>query len=126
MIKLFSLLAVAFFVIFGVVIGLLNPASVDINVFVTTITLPLSVVMSVLFVVGMAVGGAIIFLQVLKYRWKIHAQVKQNQKLSSQIVELKKELVEQRENKVKQELEDSSESPQLSNNRNTNQPELLK
>ena len=126
MIKLFSLLAVAYFVIFGVVVGLLNPASVDINIFITTITIPLSVVMSVLFVAGMAVGSVIIFLQVLKYRWKIHAQVKQNQKLSSQIIELKKELVENRETKVKHELEESFTFPQLSDHSNKNQSELLK
>lgn len=110
MIKLFSLLSIAAFVLLGVAIGLLNPNSVDINLFLATITLPLSVVMSALFVFGMGVGAFIIFFQVLSVRWKLHAKTKENQKLANQIVELKKELIEKKEQEVKHEIRSNSAS----------------
>ena len=113
MINLFSLIALAFFIVLGIVVGLLNPTSVDINIFISTITLPLSIVMSVLFVIGMTVGGLIVFLQVIQYRWKLRTQLKDNQKLSNQIIELKKELIDKKEKKVKQEIQENKQAPQL-------------
>lgn len=101
MIKLFSILAVVGFVFLGVIVGLLNPTSVAINIFVTDITLPLSVVMSALFVMGMAVGALIIYFKVLRLHLRLQLKIRENHKLTNQVVEMKKELVNFKEQKVK-------------------------
>ncbi len=105
MIKLFSILLVIAFVAMGVVVGLLNPISVELNLFLLTVTLPLSVVMSALLVVGMLVGAVIIYTQVIKLRWLLRAKTRQNQKLSDEIIQLKKQQVEHKENQVREEID---------------------
>jgi len=80
----------ALFVITGVAVGVLNPSSVLLNLFVIQVELPLSVVMAALLAVGMTIGALIIFMQVLRLRWVVRAKVKENQKLSDQIIQLKK------------------------------------
>jgi len=103
MFKLFSIVSIIAFVLLGVVIGLLNPTAVELNLFVMTVTLPLSVIMSGLLVVGMAIGGLIVFMQVMKLRWALHGKIRENQKLSDQIVQLKKQNIEEKERQAKQE-----------------------
>ncbi len=110
MFKLFSVLAVLLFVLFGIVIGLMNPVSVELNLFVSTLTLPLSVIMSALLVIGMLIGGGIVFVQVLRLRWRLRSKVKECQKLSDQIVQLKKENVEVKEKQAQNKLTNESNS----------------
>ncbi len=105
MLKLFSLIAVVLFVLLGIVVGLLNPVAVELNLFFLSANLPLSVIMSALLVLGMAIGGLVVFLQVLKLRWIIHAKVRDNQKLSDQIIQLKKAQIETKENRAKSRVE---------------------
>lgn len=97
MFKLLSIFAALAFVVMGVVVGLLNPVSVDLNLFFLTVTLPLSVVMAALLVVGMAVGGMIVYIQVLKLRWRLRCKTRENQKLSDDILQLKKQQVQVKE-----------------------------
>lgn len=97
MFKLLSILVMVLFVITGIAVGVLNPTSVSLNLFVVQVELPLSVIMAALLVVGMAVGAFIIFMQVLRLRWVIRRKVKENQKLSDQIIQLKKASVEIKE-----------------------------
>lgn len=61
--------------------------------------------MSALLVIGMTIGGIIVFFQVMRLRWQLRGKVKQNQKLSDQIVQLKKQIVEAKEKQVKQDSE---------------------
>ena len=105
MFKLFSILIIAVFVLLGVVVGILNPVSVELNLFVTRISLPLSVVMSALLATGMAIGGAVVFMEVIKLRWLLRAKQREKQKLSDQIVQLKKTNL-----KIKEDLTKESKS----------------
>lgn len=61
--------------------------------------------MSALLVLGMMVGGLIVFIQVIRLRWQLRSKLKHNQKLSDQIVQLKKQIVEAKELRVKQDSE---------------------
>ena len=102
MFKLFSLIFIILFLMIGVTLGVLNPASVDLNLLITYIQLPLSVVMAVLFVLGLTIGAAIISIQVIRLRWVIRQKTKQNQKLSDQIIQLKKANIEAKESLKKE------------------------
>jgi|ACQI01.1.fsa_nt_gi uncharacterized membrane protein YciS (DUF1049 family) len=94
---LFSIVAIVTFLLLGIVIGLLNPVAVDLNLFFTSATLPLSVVMSVLLVIGMAIGGFIVFLQLLKVKWLVVSKNREIHKLSDQVIQLKKTNIEIKE-----------------------------
>jgi len=102
MFKLFSLIFIILFLMIGVTLGVLNPASVDLNLLVTYIQLPLSVVMAVLFILGLTIGAAIISIQAVRLRWVIRQKTKQNQKLSDQIIQLKKANIEAKESLKKE------------------------
>jgi len=108
MFMLFSLVMVFGFVILGIIIGLLNPVSVELNVFFTTLQLPLSVVMSSLLVLGMGLGGIIVFFQVIKLRWTISTKTREIQKLSDQVVQLKKANIQVKEKLSKEDNESST------------------
>lgn len=97
MLKLISILFIISFLIIGVVLGILNPVSVELNLLLTTIHLPLSVIMAGLFIIGLAVGAAIISMQVIRLRWVVRQKNKQNLKLSDQIIQLKKANVQAKE-----------------------------
>ena len=86
----------------GVTLGVLNPTSVDLSLLVTYIQLPLSVVMAVLFILGLTIGAAIISIQAVRLRWVIRQKTKQNQKLSDQIIQLKKANIEAKESLKKE------------------------
>ena len=58
--------------------------------------------MSALLVIGMMMGGVIVFIQVIRLRWQLRRKLKHNQQLSDQIVQLKKQIVEAKERRVKQ------------------------
>ncbi|BCN93354.1 hypothetical protein THMIRHAM_11390 [Thiomicrorhabdus immobilis] len=97
MLKLISLLFIIAFLIIGVVLGVLNPVSVELNLLIVTFNLPLSVIMAALFIIGLTVGAAIISMQVIRLRWIVRQKTKQNLKLSDQIIQLKKANVQVKE-----------------------------
>lgn len=102
MLKLFSLLFIISFLIIGVVLGILNPSSVELNLLITSIDLPLSVIMAVLFILGLVVGAAIISMQVIRLRWALRQKTKQNLKLTDQIIQLKKANIQVKESLTKE------------------------
>ncbi|WP_038126285.1 lipopolysaccharide assembly protein LapA domain-containing protein [Thiomicrorhabdus sp. Milos-T2] len=102
MLKLFSLLFIISFLIIGVVLGVLNPTSVELNLLITSVNLPLSVIMAVLFIIGLVVGAAIISMQVIRLRWIVRQKTKQNLKLSDQIIQLKKANIQVKESSTKE------------------------
>ncbi|WP_040725066.1 LapA family protein [Thiomicrorhabdus sp. Kp2] len=90
MFKLVSILITLIFIITGVTLGVLNPTSVVLDLFIIKLSLPLSVIMAVLLIFGMVIGAVIIFMQVIRLRWIIRKKNKENQKLSNQIIQLRK------------------------------------
>lgn len=77
--------------------GVLNPTPVDLNLLFTYVQLPLSVVMALLFILGLSIGAVIISIQVIRLRWLVRQKTKHNQKLSDQIIQLKKANIEAKE-----------------------------
>ncbi|MDX1352238.1 MAG: LapA family protein [Thiomicrorhabdus sp.] len=97
MFKLVSVLITLFFILTGVTLGVLNPTAVVLDLFIIKLTLPLSVVMAALLILGMLIGAMIIFMQVMRLRWVIRKKTKENQKLSNQIIQLRKTNAETKE-----------------------------
>ncbi|QCU90112.1 LapA family protein [Thiomicrorhabdus sediminis] len=95
MFKLLSLVLTLCFVFIGVSLGVLNPSEVMLDLFFVQMQLPLSVVMAVLFICGMLLGALFILMQVIRLNWMLRRKTKENQKLSDQIVQLKKAQVQQ-------------------------------
>lgn len=94
MFKLVSILFTLLFILIGVTLGVLNPTPVELDLFLIKLSLPLSVIMAVLLILGMIIGAIIIFMQVMRLRWVIRRKNKENQKLSNQIIQLRKANVE--------------------------------
>lgn len=92
MIKLLSLIAVFAFVGFGVVLGLLNPTLVSFDYFFGQRHIPLSILLSVSFVIGMVLAGFFVFSQVVRLQWKLYRLNKHHKQQAIEIIELKKQL----------------------------------
>lgn len=97
MFKFISILITLLFIVTGVTLGVLNPTSVVLDLFLIKLSMPLSVVMAVLLILGMIIGATIIFMQVMRLRWIIRRKTKENQKLSNQIIQLRKANTEVKE-----------------------------
>lgn len=101
MFKLLSLIITMVFIVIGVTLGVLNPQAVQLDLYLINLELPLSVIMAALFISGMLIGAFFIFLQVLTLRWAVRRKTKENQKLSDQIIQLKKTSVQAKEKLTK-------------------------
>jgi len=88
--KIFILLITLSFLSLGVLLGVLNPVTVPLDLFLVTFSLPLSVLLAISIILGMFLGGAFMYGQTLKYRWKLSVSEKALQKRSNEIIELKK------------------------------------
>lgn len=97
MFKLISILITILFIVTGVTLGVLNPTSVVLDLFLIKLSMPLSVIMAILLILGMIIGATIIFMQVMRLRWVIRRKTKENQKLSNQIIQLRKANTEVKE-----------------------------
>lgn len=95
MLKLFTLIASLVFVTFGVLLGVLNPTPVKLDLFFLTPTLPMSIVMALIFILGLALGAGLIGLKVMKFRWSLNRLEKRSRQQANQIIELKKQLAMQ-------------------------------
>jgi len=58
--------------------------------------------MAALVVLGLTIGAAFISIQAIRLRWVIRQKTKQNQKLSDQIIQLKKANIEAKESLKKE------------------------
>lgn len=64
------------------------------DLFVTQLELPLSILLAIALVLGMVIGSAYLVPQIFQQKWKLKQQVKQNQKQANEIIQLKKEVVQ--------------------------------
>lgn len=90
--KLLSVIAVLAFIGFGVLLGLLNPTPVSFDYFVDQRHIPLSILLSFAFVLGLLFAGFFIFSHVLRLQWRLHQLNKQYKKQTNEIIELKKQI----------------------------------
>ncbi|WP_019556279.1 LapA family protein [Thiomicrorhabdus arctica] len=93
MFKLISFTVTLFILAIGMVLGVLNPAPVTLDLFLIRPTLPLSLVLAAMLILGVLLGASVMLVQVAQLKWRLRKQVKVNQKQSSQLIQLKKEQV---------------------------------
>ncbi len=93
MFKLISFTVTLFILGTGMVLGVLNPAPVTLDLFLIRPTLPLSLVLAVMLILGVLLGAGVILVQVAQLKWRLRKQIKINQKQSNQIIQLKKDQV---------------------------------
>jgi uncharacterized membrane protein YciS (DUF1049 family) len=93
MFKLISFTVTLFILGIGMVLGVLNPAPVTLDLFLIRPTLPLSLVLAMMLILGVLLGAGVILVQVAQLKWRLRKQIKINQKQSSQIIQLKKDQV---------------------------------
>ncbi|MEA3404544.1 MAG: LapA family protein [Pseudomonadota bacterium] len=94
MFKLISVALTALFLVFGAAIGVFNPQLVTIDLLVLKQELALSILLSVVFILGMLVGASIMLVQITQLKWRLGKQKRANQKQSDQILQLKKASVQ--------------------------------
>jgi len=90
MFKLISLVLTALFLIAGTTIGVFNPQLVTLDLVWFKQELALSILMAVVFIVGMLIGASIMLVQITKLKWLLAKQKRVNQKQAEQILQLKK------------------------------------
>ena len=93
MFKFISFTVTLFVLGVGMALGVLNPTPVTLDLFLIRPTLPLSLVLAVMLILGVLLGAGIILVQVVQLKWRLRKQIKINQKQSSQIIQLKKDQV---------------------------------
>lgn len=93
MFKLISFIVTIFILGIGMALGVLNPAPVTLDLFLIRPTLPLSLILAIMLILGVILGAGVILVQVAQLKWRLHKQIKINQKQSSQIIQLKKDQV---------------------------------
>lgn len=94
MAKLFSLIITLLFLVVGLTLGVLNPGFVAFDLFLTQVELPLSILLAIAMVLGMVLAAAYFVPQVLKLKWQLKHQEKQNHKQANEMIVLKKEVVD--------------------------------
>ena len=96
MYKLTSFVMTLLFLAVGIVLGVLNPQVTELNLFLIKLSVPLSLVLASVFVLGAVLGGLVLLVEVAKLKWKLRKQVSVNQKQLNQIVQLKKDSVQEK------------------------------
>ena len=111
MLKIISLIATILFVAAGLLLGVLNPTPIKLDLFLLTPTLPLSLIMAFMFILGLLLGALLMTTKVFRLRWQLSKEAKLNRKQANQIIDLKAELSKKQD----QEPEKSSTVPVLQN-----------
>ncbi len=94
MFKLISIALTAVFLLFGAAIGVFNPQLVTIDLLLLKQELALSILLAVVFILGMLTGATIMLVQVTQLKWRLAKQRRQNQKQADEILQLKKASVQ--------------------------------
>ncbi len=93
MIKLLSLIATLAFLALGVMVGMLNPTLVPFDYLINQRHVPLSILLSVAFILGMVFAGLFAFIQVVRLQWQLHRLNKSHKQQANEFIELKKQLL---------------------------------
>ena len=97
MFKLITFLITLLFLAIGIILGVLNPGSIELNLFFFQASLPLSLVLAMVFVLGALLGGLVLLIEVARLKWRLSIQVKKNRKQLDQIVQLKKKNINEQQ-----------------------------
>lgn len=94
MFKLISLFFTFVFLVFGLLLGVLNPDPVKLNVYLLSFNFPLGLALAIALVSGMLLGALLIKMQVTQLKWRLKKQTRLNQKQANELVQAKKDLAE--------------------------------
>ncbi|MBF6056903.1 MULTISPECIES: LapA family protein [Thiomicrorhabdus] len=94
--KFVSYLLTLIFLALGVTLGVLNPTPVVLDLFLFKPTLPLSVILAIVFIIGLLFGGMLIAMQLMSLRWQLRKQQRVNARQADKIVQLNKQVSEQK------------------------------
>lgn len=107
MFKIISILITLFFLALGILLGVLNPGEVSFDLVFQVIHIPLSILLSLAFTLGMLLAAVYFVSLLVQKKWQIRKLTKANAKLSDEVVQLNKKQVElesKQENVVSTEL----------------------
>lgn len=90
MLKLISLVLTALFLVSGVTIGVFNSQLVTLDLVWFQQDFALSILLALVFIIGMLVGAVIMLMQVTKLKWQLSKKKRVNQKQEAEILQLKK------------------------------------
>ena len=113
--KIVAFIFIIVFLVLGVTIGLLNPVEVPVNLFLLQPSIPLSVVMAVMFILGMLIGASIVFTKILRLQWTLKKLQHEKQKLSNQLIQLKKNHLQEKEQSILAENTSTQSSNEIAN-----------
>lgn len=90
--RLISLISFAFFLLLGVILALLNPQAVMFDYFFKQASLPLSILMTLSFLIGLFVAGLLLSTRMWSMQWQISKSTKKLKLQEAEILQLKKNL----------------------------------
>lgn len=93
--KIVSLTVTILFLSVGVLLGILNPNTVPFDIFFYQLQSPLSLLLAIFLIIGMLIGGLFMSAQVFRLRWAIKKLEKENQKRAHEVLEMKKDSLQQ-------------------------------
>lgn len=94
MLKTISIIITLLFLSLGIFLGVLNPSVVKFDLIYKVVELPLSILLAITFSLGMLLSGFYFSFLLIGKQWELRKYHKQNNKLSSEVVELNKQLSE--------------------------------
>lgn len=92
MLKLLSLIAIIVFLVIGVLLGLLNPTLVEVDYYFNRLQLPLSILLSISFALGMLLAGLVAMFQLTRLHWRLNRVNKASRLQANEILALKKQI----------------------------------
>ena len=102
--KILSFVVLIVIMVLGVLLGILNPASVSFDYYFDQRHIPLSILLTFSFVFGLLLAGLFVIMQVIQLKWSNHKLGKLIKKQSNEIIELKKKIHTEQEKSVTTEL----------------------
>lgn len=107
--KLLSFLVLLVLIVCGILLASFNSALVPFDFYFDQRHIPLSILLSFAFVLGLLLAGFFMIIQVVKLKWLGHKQTKQIKLQSNEIIELKKKLHLEQEKFVSTEVSTSAQ-----------------
>ncbi|BBP45985.1 hypothetical protein THMIRHAS_13580 [Thiosulfatimonas sediminis] len=95
MFKLISMAFTLIFLLLGLLLGVLNPHSVQFDLYLLHFDFPLGLALAIALVVGMLMGALLIKMQVTQLKWRLKKQTRLNQKQADELVHAKKRLAQE-------------------------------
>ena len=94
MFKIISFTISLAFLVLGLLLGLFNPHSVNIDLIIFQAQLPLSLIIASSILLGLLIASIYFGSFTLRTKWALKKQLKENQKLNNTILDLNRKILE--------------------------------